>query len=284
MPATENEGLEVSLLLEAMYRKYGYDFRHYSQTYVQRRLRQHLAKSGLDSIAAMIPAVLHHPAFFEALLFDLSITVTEMFRDPSFYQAIRKEIVPMLRTYPLLKIWLAGCATGEEVYSLAILLKEEGLYDRTQIYATDFNEKALAKAREGIYPLTRLKEYSANYQEAGGGGSLSDYCSARYDSVCMHQDLRDNILFASHNLVTDDVFGEMQLICCRNVFIYFNRELQDRVVRLFVDSLCPGGFLALGPKESLDLSRHVGAFEPVVAKEKIYRKRYEGDDDIQGSQ
>jgi len=275
MAATENETLEVDLLLEAMYRKYGYDFRHYSREYVQRRLRQHLAKSGVDSIAAMIPAVLHHPEFFEDLLFDLSITVTEMFRNPSFYLAVRKEIVPVLRTYPLLKIWLAGCATGEEVYSLAILLKEEGLFDRAQIYATDFNEKALAKAREGIYPLSRLKEYSANYQEAGGGGSLSDYFSARYDSVYMHRDLLENVLFASHNLVTDGVFGEMQLICCRNVFIYFNRELQDRVAQLFVDSLCPGAFLALGPKESLVLSRANAAFEPLVAEEKIYRKKYE---------
>lgn len=272
MGVNRDEELEISLLLEAIYQKYGYDFRGYMPTHIKRRLRQYQTRAGLGSIAAMIPEVLHQPQFFESLLRDLSINVTEMFRDPAFYLAVKKEIVPVLASFPTCKIWLAGCATGEEAYSMAILLTEEGLYDRVQIYATDFNEEALAKAKEGIYPLEQLQRYVFNYQQAGGAGSLTDYCSARYGSVIMHPSLRDRVLFASHNLVTDGVFGEMQLICCRNVLIYFGRELQDRVLRLFVDSLCQGGFLCLGTQESLAFYRDEGRFK-IIEKGLFRRKR-----------
>jgi chemotaxis protein methyltransferase CheR len=233
-----------------------------------------MAISDLSSISALIHEVLYHQEVLDALLLDFSINVTEMFRDPAFYLTIRKEIVPVLRTYPFLKIWHAGCATGEEVYSLAILLKEEGLYNRVQLYATDFNEFVLAKAAEGIYSVELIKDYTANYQQAGGLRSFSDYYSALYESVIMHQSLKDKVVFADHNLVTDGVFGEMNMIICRNVLIYFNRELQDRVVKLFVDSLCPGGFLCLGSKESLKFSKYFDKFDVMIEKEKIYRKKY----------
>ena len=274
MENIENEGIEINLLLEAIYQKYGYDFRNYARAHIKRRIQRRLAIADLSNISALIHEVLYHQETLDALLLDFSINVTEMFRDPPFYQTIRKEIVPVLRTYPFLKIWHAGCATGEEVYSLAILLKEEGLYNRVQIYATDFNEVVLAKAKEGIYPVDLIKEYTANYQKAGGIGSFSDYYSARYESVIMHQGLKDKVVFADHNLVTDGVFGEMNMIICRNVLIYFNKDLQDRVVKLFSDSLCPGGFLCLGTKESLKFSKYYDKFEVMIEKDKMYRKKY----------
>ena len=272
MDALENENIEVELLLEAIYRKYGYDFRSYSRSTIRRRLLHRLALSRFRSLSEMQHRILYDLDFFEKLLSDISIHVTEMFRDPEFYKKVREEVVPVLKTYPFVKIWHAGCATGEEVYSMAILLKEEGLYDRAQIYATDFNEVVLQQAREGIVPMDQIRKYTTNYQAAGGRESFSDYYTARYDSAIFDQSLKKNIVFADHNLATDGVFGEMNMVVCRNVLIYFNRELQNRVVGLFKDSLCQYGFLCLGSKESLLFNKYEEYFEPVVESEKIYRK------------
>ncbi|MCF8347408.1 MAG: protein-glutamate O-methyltransferase CheR [Bacteroidales bacterium] len=265
--------LEIELLLEAIFQQYGYDFRNYSKAHVKRRLLSRLSTSGLKSISEMQHKVLHEPGFFDQLLRDLSINVTEMFRDPSFYLAIRKEIIPILKTYPFIKVWHAGCSTGEEVYSFAILLKEEGLYNRVQIYATDFNTNVLEIAKKGIYPINRIKEFTANYQQAGGKQSFSDYYMADYNSVIFDQSLKKNIVFAEHNLVTDSVFAEVNIIICRNVLIYFNRDLQDTVFNLFSDSLINGGFLCLGSKETIQFSSKAGLYETVNFQEKLYKKR-----------
>lgn len=267
------EDIELQLLLEAIYLQYGYDFRDYARASVKRRLSHRLALSGLQSFSQLQHAVLRDRQLFEQITLDLSISVTEMFRDPSFYRALRQEVVPVLKTYPFVKIWHAGCASGEEVYSMAILLTEENLYNRCQIYATDFNELVLQQAREAIYPVEKMKQYSTNYLQAGGQSTLADYYTASYDLAIIHQELKKNILFAAHNLVTDGTFGEMHLIMCRNVLIYFNKELQSRVVKLFVDSLCRQGFLCLGSKESLRFSPYHDLFEEVIPHEKIYRKK-----------
>lgn len=265
--------LEIELILEAIFQQYGYDFRNYSKAHVKRRLLSRLSTSGLKSISEMQHKVLHEPGFFDQLLRDLSINVTEMFRDPSFYLAIRKEIIPILKTYPFIKVWHAGCSTGEEVYSFAILLKEEGLYNRVQIYATDFNTNVLEIAKKGIYPINRIKEFTANYQQAGGKQSFSDYYMTDYNSVIFDQSLKKNIVFAEHNLVTDSVFAEVNIIICRNVLIYFNRDLQDTVFNLFSDSLINGGFLCLGSKETIRFSSKAGLYETVNFQEKLYKKR-----------
>ena len=283
MQDTENENLELRLLLEAIYLKYGYDFRNYARASIKRRVRKRLQESGLSSICAMQHAVLYDREFFEKLLLDLSINVTEMFRDPTFFLALRETVLPALADAPFIKTWHAGCATGEEVYSVAILLTEMGLYDKAQIYATDVNEVVLGQAREGIFPVERVREYTRNYQNSGGVGSFADYYTARYDSVIMDQSLRRNIVFADHNLATDGVFAEVNVVFCRNVLIYFNRELQDRAFRLFSDSLCDGGFLCIGSKESPRYSGCADDFDPVVAEEKIYRKRAETDRRLKGA-
>lgn len=270
----ENEDIEIRLLLESIFLKYGYDFKNYSDTHMKRRILRRMSAAGLNSITAMQHKVLYDKEFFKLLLADFSINVTEMFRDPSFYKAFRKEVVPVLKTYPFIKVWHAGCSTGEEVYSMAILLEEEGLYDRAQLYATDFNEIVLHKAKEGIYPIDTIQEYTYNYQQAGGTASFSDYYIAKYDSVMLKQDLKRKIIFADHNLVTDGVFGEMNVIICRNVLIYFNRELQDRVIKLFCDSLCNGGFLCLGSVESIKFSGYADHFMPFVEEEKTYQKKF----------
>lgn len=271
----ENEDIEIKLLLEAVELKYGYDFRHYSRAHIKRRILHRLALSGLNNISEMIHHILDDRRLFESLLGDFSINVTEMFRDPFFYKAVREEIIPVLRTYPFIKIWNAGCSTGQEAYSTAILLKEEGLFDRTQIYATDFNEEVLKIAKEGIYSIDNIKDYTLNYQKSGGKASFADYYVAKYNSVIIDQSLRKRIIFADHNLVTDGVFGEMHLIMCRNVLIYFDRNLQNRVVRLFYESLCPGGFLCLGTKESLKFSDYFNKFQGIVERENIYKKQFQ---------
>lgn len=271
----ESEKLETAALLEAIYQTYGYDFRNYAGAHLRRRIRHRVKMSGLAGIPALHEKILNDKTLFEKLLFDLSINVTGMFRDPLFYRAVRQEVVPLLKTYPFVKIWHAGCATGEEVYSMAILLIEEGIYDKCQIYATDFNEKVLARAREGIYPIDNIKDYTTNYQKAGGTGSFADYYISRYDSVIMDRSLREKIVFADHNLATDSVFGEMNMIICRNVIIYFNHILRERVLRTFQDSLCLGGVLGLGSKESLRFTPGTEAFELWLNQENIYRKRYE---------
>ncbi|OQX96483.1 chemotaxis protein CheR [candidate division KSB1 bacterium 4572_119] len=272
MGKIENENIEIELLLEAIYQKYGYDFRKYSRASIKRRILHRLAKTDLDSVSEMQHRLLYDVEFFDKLLLDLSVNVTEMFRDPNFYLDVRKEVFPVLKTYPYLKIWHAGCATGEEVYSLAIMLREEGLYDRALIYATDFNEVVLKKAKQGIIPLNEIQKYTANYQKAGGKESFADYYTAKYNSALIDQSLKKNIVFSDHNLATDGVFGEMNLIFCRNVLIYFKKELQNRVIGLFRESLCNLGFLCLGSKESLMFSEYEKNFEPTVKETKIFRK------------
>ena len=265
--------IEIELILQAIFNKYGYDFRNYSKAHVKRRLINRLNTSDLRSISDMQHKVLHEPDFFEIILRDLSINVTEMFRDPGFYLALRKEVIPILKTYPFFKVWHAGCSTGEEVYSFAVLLMEEGIYNRAQIYATDFNRDVLDIAKKGIYPIDRIKEYTANYQAAGGTQSFSDYYMANYDSVIYDQSLKKNLVFAEHNLVTDSVFAEVNLIICRNVLIYFNKDLQNRVINLFDDSLINGGFLGLGSKETLQFTTKANSFDTVNSSEKIYKKK-----------
>jgi chemotaxis protein methyltransferase CheR len=270
----ENEDIEIRVLLEAVYLKYGYDFRNYSNAHMKRRIIRRLSVEGLSSISEMLHKAIYDESFFKKLLSDFSVNVTEMFRDPTFYMAFRKNVIPVLNTYPFIRIWHAGCSTGEEVYSMAILLKEEGLLDRAHIYATDFNKVVLEKAKDGIYPIESIKDYTHNYQLAGGKTSFADYYIAKYDSVIFDQSLKKKITFADHNLVTDGVFGEMHVIICRNVLIYFNRALQNKVIKLFSDSLCNGCFLCLGSKETIKFSNSVNDFDEVVASEKIYRKKY----------
>ena len=266
------EVIEIDLLLEAVYRRYGYDFRSYARASIERRIRLFLSASGCSSVSAMIPKVIHDKEFFSSLVRYFSVPVTEMFRDPSVYRALREKVVPLLKTWPRIKIWLAGCATGEEVYSLAILLREEGMYDRVTIYATDFSEEALDCAREGIYEPAKLQEATRNYQQAGGKRSFSEYYLARYDAAAMDASLREKIVFSSHNLAMDGVFGEMHLIFCRNVLIYFNRDLQNRALTLFTDSLVHGGYLCLGTKETLQFTDVSHCYDVVDSKARIYKK------------
>lgn len=268
-----SEDIEVELLLDAIYKKYGYDFRGYSRDHIKRRVQSRLWISKLSNISEIQHMVLINETFFRRILIDFSINVTEMFRDPSFFLSIRKEVIPVLKTYPHVKIWHAGCSTGEEAYSMAILLKEEGNYGRSQIYATDFNEYSINKAKEGIYPITEIKGYTYNYQKSGGRACFSDYYTAKYDFALLDKALKQRIIFAEHNLVNDSVFGEMQMIVCRNVLIYFNKSLKNHVIKLFYDSLCSGGFLCLGPKESLQFSEFKDYFEPIVESDRIFRKK-----------
>ena len=274
MENNDLEQIEVDILLEAIYKRYGYEFKEYSRASMRRRILYHLAKTQHDTISELIPDILHKPKSFEALFFDISITVTEMFRDPWFFTALREKVFPFLKTFPFINIWQAGCATGEETYSLAILLKEEGLYDRTRIYATDFNDEALNTAKARIYPLDRIQEYSTNYRQAGGKESLADYYRARYQSVIFDRSLQENITFANHNLATDGVFAEMHLILCRNVLIYFNRSLQDRALTTFRDSLHYNGFLCLGSKETIQFSAVETDFIEFVSKAKIFQSKF----------
>lgn len=268
------ESIEIRLLLDAMYQRHGYDFRDYGKAHAKRRIMHRLAISGLESVSALTHKILYDELFYLEILQDLSINTTEMFRDPEFFKEVREQLTPILKTYPYTKVWHAGCSSGEEVYSMAILLEEEKLYDRTQIYATDFNHTILQNAKEAIYPIGNMKDYTRNYIKAGGKLSFSDYYNAHYDSAIMKKSLKGNIVFSDHNLVTDSVFGEMHLVMCRNTLIYFNKNLQDRVIKLFHDSLIPGGFLCLGSKESLTFSSHRNLFEPFNKKLKIFRKKY----------
>jgi len=268
----ENEKIEFDLILEAIYQKYGYDFRNYAKASLRRRLRYRLSQSNLKTISEMQHKLLNDKKFFDTLLLDLTINVTEMFRDPSFFKALREIVISELKKQPFIKVWHAGCSSGEEIYSTAILLKENGMYESSLIYATDTNEMVLDKAKSGIFPIEKMKDFTVNYRKAGGLASFADYYTARYDNAIMDNSLKKNIVFSNHNLVTDSVFGEMDLIMCRNVLIYFNRELQDRVFRLFMDSLRPGGFLCLGSKETIRFSSFSENFENVIEKERVYRR------------
>ena len=268
----ENEKIEFDLLLQAIYQKYGYDFRDYAKASIRRRLRYRLSQSNLKTISEMQHELLNDKKFFDRLLLDLTINVTEMFRDPSFFKVLRENVISELKKQPFIKVWHAGCSSGEEIYSTAILLKENGMYESSLIYATDTNELVLDKAKSGIFPIEKMKDFTVNYRKAGGLASFADYYTARYDNAIMDNSLKKNIVFSNHNLVTDSVFGEMDLIMCRNVLIYFNRELQERVFRLFRDSLRPGGFLCLGSKETVRFSSLSEDFENAIENEKIYRR------------
>jgi chemotaxis protein methyltransferase CheR len=266
------ERIEIELLLEGIYRHYGFDFRSYAYASIRRRLWKRIEAERFTTVSALQAAILHEPQMMEKLLLDLSINVTAMFRDPTFYQAFRERVVPLLRTYPYIRIWHAGCATGEEVYSMAILLQEEGLYDRSRIYATDINEVVLQKAKEGIFPLDRMQEYTENYIAAGGKRAFSDYYTAKYGGALFNPSLTKNVVFSLHNLVTDRSFAEFNVILCRNVLIYFDKSLQSRVHGLFYDSLATFGILVLGSKESLRFSPYEDNYEQINGPEKIFRK------------
>jgi chemotaxis protein methyltransferase CheR len=267
------EDLEIQLLLEALFQHYHYDFRHYARASIKRRLVQARDQLGFTSISALQDRVLHDPDMLPRLLGYLTVQVSEMFRDPSYFKALREKVLPHLRTYPSLKVWIAGCSAGEELYSLAILLREEGLYERTLFYATDINPDALSAAEAGLYPLDRIRKFTENHQKSGGKSSLSDYYTAAYGRAVFDKSLRDRVVFSDHSLVTDAVFAEMHLISCRNVMIYFDRALQDRAIGLFRDSLTRKGFLGLGSKESLRFSKHAAGFADFVPEEKIYQRR-----------
>ncbi len=266
------ERIEIELLLEGIFRHYGFDFRAYAYASIRRRLWKRIEEEGLSSVSALQERVLHEPALMEKLLLDLSINVTAMFRDPSFYVTFREHVVPLLRTYPFIRIWHAGCSTGEEVYSMAMLLREEGLYDRSRIYATDINEVVLQRAKAGIFPLERMQEYTENYMRAGGKRSFSEYYTAKYGGALFDQSLTKNVVFSQHNLVTDRSFSEFNVILCRNVLIYFDKTLQSKVHSLFYDSLATFGVLVLGSKETLRFMAHEECYEQISPPEKIFRK------------
>lgn len=263
---------EIRALTEAIYQRYSHDFRHYSGASQKRRVILALQQLRCETVADLQAKVLADPALFQQLLEILTIPFSEMFRDPTFFRALRQHVVPVLRTYASLKVWIAGCSTGEEVYTLAILLREEGLLERSIIYATDISPVSLERARQGIFSAERLQRFTANYQAAGGTSAFSDYYTAAYNAARFDRSLCENVTFADHSLATDSVFSETHLVLCRNVLIYFDRELQDRALGLFHESLCHRGFLGLGAKESLDFSVHAGGFDPVVKAERLFRK------------
>ncbi|GKS86905.1 protein-glutamate O-methyltransferase CheR [Acidovorax sp. SUPP1855] len=265
--------IEQHLLVEAIYRRYHYDFRGYAQASLKRRLQTALTRFHCRTVSQLQHLILHDPEVFPAMLEYLTVQVSEMFRDPTYFRALRETVVPVLRTYPSLKIWVAGCSTGEEVYALAILLREEGLLERTLIYATDINANALQKAEAGIYAIERVPAFTENHARSGGRTSLSEHYTAAYGRVVLDKSLRKHIVFSDHSLATDSVFAEVQLVSCRNVLIYFDRDLQDRALGLFRDALCRKGFLGLGSKESLRFSSHAGEFEELVPQDRLYQKK-----------
>jgi chemotaxis protein methyltransferase CheR len=265
--------LEMRLLLEAVFLRYQHDFRHYAAASMRRRLQQAMVHFGCASLSQLQHRILHEPAVFTQMQRYFTVQVSEMFRDPGYFRALREKVVPMLRTYPSLKIWVAGCSTGEEVWSLAILLAEEGLLERTILYGTDINTESLRTAQSGIYPLEHVARFSKSYQQAGGKRSLSDYYVAQYQGAAFGRELKRHVLFADHSLATDSVFSEVQLVSCRNVLIYFDRSLQERALGLFRDALVHRGFLGLGSKESLRFTEDRQGFEELDAAERIYQKR-----------
>lgn len=267
----ETEDIEIDLLLEAIYRHYHYDFRSYARASLKRRLKQactHFRCSNFSMLQAM---VLHDPQVLPALVAYMTVQVSEMFRDPAYFRALREKVIPHLRTYPSLKVWVAGCSAGEELYSLAILFREEGLEERTIFYATDINTNALKKAEKGVYDTDRIPLFTENHRLSGGHSSLSDYYTAAYGAAVFDKSLRKHVVFSDHSLVTDAVFAEMHLISCRNVLIYFNRDLQDHVIGLFKESLVRKGFLGLGSKENIRFSSHADAFADFDRSARIYQ-------------
>ncbi len=272
----EIEKIEVDLLIEAIRKRYGYDFSNYARASVRRRIQKRLDDSGLKTISALQHDILYNEQAFNSLLLNMSINVTEMFRDPTFFRVMRDTVLPTLEKKKVIRIWHAGCATGEEVYSMAIMLKELGLYKRTRIYATDVNEVVLTRAKQGVFSADRMRNYTTNYQKAGGTGSFADYYLAKDGLVMMNKDLKTNMIFSDHNLVTDKSFGRMDLVICRNVLIYFNKQLQDSVIGLFANSLLDDGILCLGSKESLQFNKYGDSFSDLVKDEKIFRKKTGG--------
>ncbi len=266
------EEIEIRLLLEALYLRYHYDFRNYAMSSIRRRLRQAREQLAFPSFSAMQDRLLRDPAMLPQLLRFLTVQVSDMFRDPDYFRAIRERVIPHLRTYPSLKVWIAGCSSGEELYSMVILFREEGLEERTLFYATDINQEALQAAEAGVYAIERVRSFTTNHQRSGGKSSLSDYYQAAYGRVSFDKSLRRNVVFSDHSLVTDAVFGEMNLISCRNVLIYFDNDLKDRVLGLFRDSLAHRGFLGLGSKESVRFSAQAATFADFVREEKIYQR------------
>lgn len=270
---TEIEDTEIARLLESIFTEYGYDFRHYAYAHIKRRIQNRMSVSGLKSFDNFFDRILLDKSFAFQLLSDMSITVTEMFRDPEFYKALREKVIPVLKTYSYIRIWHAGCATGEEVYSMAVLLMEEGLYERSTIYATDFNQSALDRAKEGIFSNEKIKEYTSNYQQSGGTAAFSDYYTSGYHHSIMSKALKKNVVWGNHNLVTDAIFSEVHLILCRNVMIYFDRDLQNRVHDLFLNSLVKGGILCLGTKESIQFCDCAPAYSVIDGKNRIFKKK-----------
>lgn len=266
------EKIEIELLLEAIFRYYGYDFRNYAYSSIKRRIWYRVQAEKLNSISELQEKVLHNSFYMKRLLSSLSINVTSMFRDPEFFQSFRTNVIPILREVPFIRIWHAGCSTGEEVYSMAILLHEEGLYEKARIYATDMGEGVIQKAKKGGFPIERLEEYTDNYRKAGGIKDFSAYYSIDHDDVVMHSFLKKNIVFAQHNLVTDRSFNEFNAILCRNVMIYFDKHLQNHVHQLFVESLLKFGVLALGNKETMKFTEVDQFYESLDSSQKIYRK------------
>jgi chemotaxis protein methyltransferase CheR len=268
-----DEDMELELLLEGVFRTYHHDFRHYVRSSLRRRVEEARVALRLPTITRLLDAILHDPAMFAKFLGHMTIQVSDFFRDPSYWRSLQVHVLPHLETYPFLRVWIAGCGAGEEAYSMAILLSEAGLLERSQIYATDIASASLEEAARGLYALDRVRSFSSNYLQAGGRASLSDYYGTTRSHAAFAPELRRRILFSDHSLATDSAFAEVQLVSCRNVLIYFDRALQDRAVSMFAESLCPRGFLGLGRKESLALSVHVNQFDTVVADDRIYRKR-----------
>jgi len=273
--AARNFEIELQLLIDAIYLRYHYDFRDYARASLKRRALAAMARFSCATLSQLQDKVMHDPAVLPVLLDYLTVPVSEMFRDPGYFRALRESVVPVLRTYPSLKVWVAGCSTGEEVYSLAILLREEGLLSRTLIYATDINPQTLLKAQAGIYDMDRVAGFTENHRSSGARTSLSDYYTAAYGNVVLDKSLRQHIVFSDHSLASDSVFAEVQLVSCRNVLIYFNRGLQDRALGLFRDALCRKGFLGIGSKESLRFSTCADAFQELSREERIYRRKDE---------
>jgi chemotaxis protein methyltransferase CheR len=270
--AVETEEIEFRLLLEAIFQKYHYDFRDYSMASLKRRLAQAMERFGCENFSQLQDKVLHDDSILPLLVGFLTVPVSEMFRDPSYFLCLRNSVLPHLKTYPSLKVWVAGCSTGEELYSLAILFREEGLESRTIFYATDINPNSLEKAQAGVYALDRISLFTTNHRQSGGKSSLSDYYTAAYGAAVFDKGLRERAVFSDHSLVSDAVFAEVHLISCRNVLIYFNRDLQDRAIGLFQDSLVRKGFLGLGARESLRFSTHSNSFSDFDRSERIYQK------------
>jgi chemotaxis protein methyltransferase CheR len=272
LQSEEIERIEIELLLEAVYRYYGYDFRNYAPPFVQRRISHRVQKENLSSISALQEKILRDSGVIEGFLSDFSVNVTEMYRDPTFFQSFRTKIIPLIKDYPSIRLWHVGCSTGEEVYSMSILLHEEGIYEKTRIYATDINKSVLEKARLGSFPLNRMQLYTKNYIEAGGKRAFSEYYKAVDDKVFFHPYLQKNVVFAQHNLVTDQSFNEFDIIICRNVLIYFNKILQNHVHNLLYNSLSQSGFLGLGIREGIKFTSYEHCYGEFDASEKLYRK------------